>query len=157
MSLNSDEIRRMKQETHETMKDVLDELKREYPEVVESAAAAVGMSLGGAASFTALYFGGSVVGLSAAGLTSGLAAAGALAGGGMAAGVAVLAAPIAILGIVGYSIAKSRKEARMAAALGRAIAKLYGIQARLIANAEYFRAELAEIKAYIGQFESKMP
>ena len=95
------------------------------------------------------------MGLSAAGLTSGLAAAGVLIGGGMAAGVAVLAAPIAVLGIVGYSIAKNREEARMAAALGKAIEKLYRIQARLIANAEYFRGELAEIKAYISQFEAR--
>ena len=71
--------------------------------------------------------------------------------------VGVLAAPVALLGIAGYSIAKNRKEARLAAALGRAIAKLYRIQARLIANAEYFRDELAEIKAWISQFESKMP
>ena len=156
MRLSSSHIQRMKEEAHQAMKDAFDELG-EHPEVAESAAAAVGMSLGGAASFTALYFGGTVVGLSAAGLTSGLAVAGGLIGGGMAAGVAVLAAPVALLGIAGYSIAKNRKEARLAAALGRAIAKLYRIQARLIANAEYFRDELAEIKAYISQFESKMP
>jgi hypothetical protein len=65
--------------------------------------AVAGMGAGGAASFAALIFGGKVVGLSAAGITSGLAAAGL--GGGMVAGVAVLAAPIAILGIVGYAVA----------------------------------------------------
>ena len=88
MRLSSSHIQRMKEEARQAMKDAYDELE-EHPEVAESAAAAVGMSLGGAASFTALYFGGTVVGLSAAGLTSGLATAGGLIGGGMAAGVGV--------------------------------------------------------------------
>ena len=66
--------------------------------IPEALAGALGAGVGGVASFAALYFGGSVVGLSAAGITSGLAAAGAVVGGGMAAGVAVLAAPVAILG-----------------------------------------------------------
>ena len=69
--------------------------------------AALGVGAGGVASFAALYLGGSVVGLSAAGITSGLAAAGAVVGGGMAAGVAVLAAPVAILGIAGYGVVSS--------------------------------------------------
>jgi len=155
MFSNAGNTLKTKEEAHAAIKDVLDELHRDHPEIVESAAAAVGMSLGGAASFTALYLGGTI-GLSAAGLTSGLATAGAVAGGGMLAGVAVLAAPIVILGVVGYAIAKNRKNAEMAAALHTAIAKLYRIQERLIANAEYFRDELAEIKAYIGQFESKI-
>ena len=47
------------------------------PEVIAGAASA---GIGGAVSFAALYYCGSVVGLSAAGITSGLAAAGALAG-----------------------------------------------------------------------------
>lgn len=66
--------------------------------IPETLAGALGAGGGAAISFAALYFGGSVVGLSAAGITSGLAAAGAIVGGGMAAGVAVLAAPVAILG-----------------------------------------------------------
>lgn len=64
----------------------------------ETLAGAVGVGVGAGISFAALYLGGSVVGLSAAGITSGLAAAGALIGGGMVAGLAVLAAPAAILG-----------------------------------------------------------
>ena len=44
-------------------------------------AGALGAGVGGVTSFAALYFGGSVVGLSAAGITSGLAAAGAVVGG----------------------------------------------------------------------------
>ncbi len=69
---------------------------------------AVGAGVGSAASFAALYFGGTV-GLSAAGITSGLAAAGSIVGGGMVAGVGVLAAPIAILGMVGVGIAAHKK------------------------------------------------
>lgn len=79
----------------------------------EALMGALGMGVGGAMSFAALFYGGSVVGLSAAGITSGLAAAGALVGGGMAAGIAVLAAPIAILGIIGAGIAKDEKERKL--------------------------------------------
>ena len=75
----------------------------------------------------------------------------------MAAGMAVLAAPVAILGVLGYGIAKKRRNAKLAAALSRAIEKLYKIQEQLMANAEYFREELAEIKAYIDQFELQRP
>lgn len=152
-----EESERMKDEVHKEMKEILDELHRDFPNVAEAAGAAVGSTLGGAASFTALYFGGSVAGLSAAGITSGLATAGALVGGGMAAGVGVLAAPVAILGIAGYAIAKKRKKAKLAAALGRAIEKLYKLQERLIENAEYFREELAEINAYIDQLQRQKP
>ena len=94
------------------------------PEVL---AGALGAGAGGAASFAAQYLGGSVVGLSAAGFTSGLAAAGALIGGGMAAGVAVLAAPVAVLGAAGVGITahvknKKLKDAKMLC-LTQAIAK----------------------------------
>ena len=150
-----EKIQRMKDEVHKEMKETIDELRRDEPEVADAAGAAVGSTLGGAASFTVLYFGGSVVGLSAAGITSGLAAAGL--GAGMVAGIGVLAAPVAILGIAGYAFVKKRRNAKLAAALGRAIEKLYKIQERLMANAEYFRQELAEIKAYIDQFESQRP
>ena len=63
------------------------------PEVL---AGALGAGIGGVGSFAALY-GLGVVGLSAAGITSSLATAGTIVGGGMAAGVFVLAAPVAIL------------------------------------------------------------
>ncbi len=155
--LRPEEVQRMKDEAHKALKEAMDKLGRDHPKVVDAAAAAVGSTLGGAASFTALYFGGSVAGLSAAGLTSGLATAGALVGGGMAAGVSVLAAPVAIFGVAGYAIAKKRRNAKLAAALGRAIEKLYQIQERLIANAEHFREELAEIKAYIDQLTRQKP
>ena len=134
--LGPEDIKRTKDEAREDMKKALDEFGRDHPKALEAAAAAVGSTLGGTASFTALYFGGVVTGLSAAGITSALAWAGAIVGGGMAAGVAVL-------GIGGYALAKWRTNAKLAAALGRAIEKLYNIQERLIANAEHFREELA--------------
>lgn len=84
--------------------------KSAIPEVL---AGALGVGVGGAASFAVLFFGGSVVGLSAAGITSGLAAAGAIVGGGMAAGVAVLAAPAVVLGAAGVGIASSIKNKKL--------------------------------------------
>ncbi|MBQ0088956.1 MAG: hypothetical protein KBT27_06460 [Prevotellaceae bacterium] len=69
----------------------------------------VGAAFGGAIGFAGLY-GLGVSGLSAAGLTSALATAGGLIGGGMAAGVAVLASPAVILGVIGYSIARRKHE-----------------------------------------------
>ena len=147
-------IQQMKDEAYKDMAEALDELHRDEPEVADAAGAAVGGTLGGAASFTALYFGG-VTGLSAAGITSGLATAGL--GAGMVAGIGVLAAPVAIFAIVGYGIAKKRRNAKLAAALGRAIEKLYKIQERLMANAEYFRKELVEIKAYIDELKRQKP
>ena len=79
------------------------------PEVL---GAALGAGVGGALSFTALYTAG-VVGLGAAGLTSGLAAAGAIVGGGMAAGVFVLAAPVAILAVAGYGVFSHTKNNKL--------------------------------------------
>lgn len=73
---------------------------------------AVGAGIGGGIGFATLYFGGSVVGLSAAGITSGLAAAGSIIGGGMVAGIGVLAAPAVILGgigVAGTSYIKNKK------------------------------------------------
>ena len=81
--------------------------------ISEAIAGAVGLGAGGAIGFAGLYFGGSVAGLSAAGITSGLAAAGALVGGGMAAGIAVLAAPAAILGGGAYIVARNIREKKL--------------------------------------------
>ena len=74
---------------------------------------ALGAGVGGAIGFSALYAGGSVVGLSAAGITSGLAAAGGVIGGGMAAGVAVLAAPAVLLAAGGVGIASHNKNKKL--------------------------------------------
>lgn len=73
-------------------------------EINEALVAAGGIGTGGAVGLAALYYGGSVVGLSAAGITSGLASAGAIVGGGMAAGIAVLAFPAIGLGVGGYAL-----------------------------------------------------
>ena len=48
-----------------------------------------------------------------------------------------------------------RKNAKMAAALATAIGRLYDVQERLMQNAEYFRAELATIKATIEFLKNK--
>lgn len=82
--------------------------------IPESLAGALGAGAGGVASFAALYFGGSVVGLGAAGITSGLAAAGAVLGGGVAAGLAVFAAPAVILGGTAIGITAHVKNKKIA-------------------------------------------
>jgi hypothetical protein len=138
------------------VKVVLDQLENDYPGVTEGMVTALGSTAGAAASLGALY-GLGTVGFSAAGITSGLATAGAVVGGGMVAGIGVLAAPVALLGIAGYAIAKKRKNAKLAAALGTAIQKLYGIQYRLMQNAEHFKDEIAGIKAAIDLLTRKKP
>ena len=75
------------------------------PEVLTGA---LGAGIGGVGSFVALY-GLGTVGLSAAGITSGLAAAGAVVGGGMAAGIAVLAAPV----VLGYALFARNKHKQL--------------------------------------------
>ena len=107
-------IQRMKDEAQKEIKEALDEVRRDFPEVVDVVAAA---------------------------------------------GVAALTGPLG--GVVGYVIAKKRRDAerkaKLTAALSRAIEKLYKIQDRLLANAEYFREELAEIKAYIDELKRQKP
>jgi hypothetical protein len=75
----------------------------------------------------------------------------------MVAGIAVLAAPVAVLGIGGYAIVKHKKNAKLTAALSQAIQKLYEVQERLMSNAEYFKAEIAGIKATIDMLTKKAP
>lgn len=79
----------------------------------EVLAGLAGLGTGSGISFAALYWGGSVAGLSAAGITSGLAAAGAIVGGGMAAGIGVLAAPIVVLGTGAYLVAHHIQEKKL--------------------------------------------
>lgn len=153
---NSEELKQMGTKATQEVKDILDRLEKDYPGITEGMATALGTSVGAAGSLAALYALGTT-GLSAAGITSGLATAGALVGGGMVAGIGVLAAPIAILGIGGYAIAKRRKNAKLAAALATAIQKLYEIQERLTKNAEYFKEEIAGIKTVIAVLMKKQP
>ena len=93
----------------------VDDKKRTIREsaIPEVLAGALGAGIGGVVSFAALYGLGSVVGLSAAGITSGLAAVGGIVGGGMAAGVFVLAAPVAVLGGVGVGVAAHLKNKQL--------------------------------------------
>ena len=148
------EIKMEREQAASEIKKTLTDLDNDVPGIKEGLAAALGAGTGAIGSFSALFLGG-VTGLSAAGITSGLAAAGSLIGGGMAAGVGVLAAPIALLGIVGYSIAKKKKNAKIVAALTTAISKLYSIQDRLMKNAKFFEKEIAETKAVIEFLKQK--
>ena len=80
--------------------------------IPEELAGALGAGIGGVGSFAALY-GLGVVGLSAAGITSSLATAGTIVGGGMAAGVFVLAAPVAILAATSVGVASHLKNKQL--------------------------------------------
>lgn len=148
------EIGRMREEATQQVRIVLEQLEKSYPGITEGAATALGAGVGAAGSLTALSALG-YSGLSAAGITSGLATAGSIVGGGMVAGIGVLAAPVAILGVTGYALAKKRKNAKLAATLGVAIGKLYDIQSRLMQNAEHFKEEIAGIKATIDMLMRK--
>lgn len=154
--MDSKAIEQERIEAAQEINGVLKQLDNDYPGALEGLGAALGAGVGGAGAFGALFLAGTT-GLSAAGITSGLAAAGALVGGGMVAGIGVLAAPVAVLGIAGYALAKKRKNAQHAAALATAIGKLYDIQTRLMQNAEYFRDELAQIKATIDFLKNRKP
>lgn len=144
----------IREEASKETQAVIKTLENDYPGVSEGLATALGAGTGAAGSFAALTFLG-VSGLSAAGITSGLAAAGAIVGGGMVAGIGVLAAPVAILGVLGYALAKKHKNAKLAVVLGMAIEKLFNIQTRLMKNAEYFKDEIATIKATIEFLKAK--
>jgi hypothetical protein len=154
--IDQEQIECMKMQATSEVKEVLDQLENDYPGVTEGIATVLGSGVGAAGSLAALY-GLGVTGLSAAGITSGLAAAGSIVGGGMVAGIGLLAAPIALLGVGAYAIAKKMKNAKLAAALGTAIRKLYEIQERLMQNAEYFKEEIAGIKAAIDLLTKKKP
>ncbi len=92
----------------------LNDSKRTIKEsaISEVLTGALGASIGGVVSFTALY-GLGTVGLSAVGITTGLATAGSLVGGGMVAGIFVLAAPIAALSAVGVFTASYLKSKQL--------------------------------------------
>lgn len=111
-SKSLDSVRKVINEANEALNDRSRTIANSA--IPETLAGALGAGAGGVASFAALYFGGSVVGLSAAGITSGLAAAGSIVGGGMAAGVAVLAAPAVILGGAAIGITSHIKNKKLA-------------------------------------------
>lgn len=136
------------------IKSIMTQLENDAPGVMEGLGALIGSTIGGAGALAALSSLG-FAGLSAAGITSGLATAGALVGGGMVAGIGVLAAPIALLGIGGYALANSWKKSRTLSALNVAIEKLYAIQTRLRNNAEHYREELGALTALVEALRTK--
>lgn len=75
--------------------------------------AAAGTAIGGAAGAATVVVGAAAGAHGAAAITSGLAFAGSLAGGGMVAGIAVAAAPAAVLGIVGYAFLAKRNHRKL--------------------------------------------
>ena len=152
----TEELEKIRKKAMDEVTSALQALENKFPGITEGAAALAGSGVGAAASFGALYTLGTT-GVSAAGITSGLATAGSIVGGGMVAGIAVLAAPVAVLGIGGYAIVKHKKNAKLTAALSQAIQKLYEVQERLMTNAEYFKAEIAGIKATIDMLTKKAP
>ena len=147
--MTQEEIKQEKARAEKDVQDIMKRLNSDAPTMTEGLSALLGSGAGAAAGSLAALGALGVSGFSAAGITSGLATADALVGGRMVAGIGVLAAPVAILGITGYAIAKKRKNAKIAAAVATAIKKLYSIQERLMQNAEYFKEELAGITAAI--------
>ena len=136
------------------IKRIMTELENDAPGVTEGLGTLIGSTAGGAISLAALSTLG-ISGLSAAGITTGLATAGSLVAGGMVAGIGVLAAPIALLGLGGYALAKKRKKSRMLSALNVAIEKLYAIQTRLKDNAERYREELGALTSLVMALKTK--
>ena len=154
-TMTTEEIEREKGQAQLEVQQAMMDLKKEAPDIAEGLSTAVGSALGAGGSLAALTFLGTT-GLSAAGITSGLAAAGSIVGGGMVAGIGVLAAPIAILGIAGYALAKKRKNAKKIAAISTAISKLYSVQKRLMENAEFFKNELATLEVSVKFLEEQL-
>jgi hypothetical protein len=154
LEMTADEAAKLGNEASHQIKEIFGSLEKDYPGITEGIATAVGAGVGGTGSFFALSALGTA-GLSAPGITSGLAAAGSLVGGGMVAGIGVLAAPIALLGVGGYAIAKKRRTAKRLAILHEAIARLYDIQKTLLGNAEYFEKQIAEISMAIDLLTQK--
>ncbi|MCZ6156442.1 hypothetical protein O6B72_06410 [Campylobacter ureolyticus] len=151
--MTQEEIKQEKEKTQKEVEEAMKMLHSDAPTMTEGVSALLGSGIGAAGSWATLGTIG-VAGYSASGITSGLAAAGSVVGGGMVAGVAVLAAPVAALGVIGYAIAKKRKNAKIAVAVATAIKKLYSIQERLMQNAEYFKEELVSIKAMLDIIET---
>ncbi len=144
--MTPDHIENMRKQTTADVRGILEQFEKNHSGLTEGMATALGAGTGAAGSLAALSSLGTVSGLSAAGVTTGLSAAGGLLGGGMLVGLGVLAAPIAALGMFGYTVTKKRKKANDAAAVGLAAKRIYEVQSRLIPNEESFKEELAYIR-----------
>lgn len=154
-ALNQSEIDQIKSNSGDDVQRIIRDLEDNVPSLTEGLGALAGAGVGGAGAMAALSGLGSVAGLSAAGITSGLAAAGSVVGGGMVAGVGVLAAPVAILGIAGYAFMKRNKVKKQTAALTTAMASLYDVQQRLMEHAEHFKEELAGLNVLIKSLRER--
>jgi hypothetical protein len=99
-------------------------LEKDYPCLTECISTALGASIGASSSLVALSLLG-YSGLFTAGVTSGLATAGAVVGGGMVAGMGILSAPVVLLGLAGYGLARKRKKVYLADALERRLDRLH--------------------------------
>lgn len=152
--LTTEEIEYLRENIGKDVQRILRELESDAPGSTEGFGAITGAGIGAAASLTALSSLG-VSGLSSVGVVSGLSAAGSLIGGGIVTGIGVLAAPVVILGIAGYSILKSNKEKKKAAALDKAISELYLILEKLNDIDEYFTEEISGIRAIIKTLQTR--
>lgn len=132
--------------------DDLDKIDSEVTDGFEGIGAAVGGGVGAAGSFAALY-GLGVVGLSGPGIMSGLAAAGTLIGGGAAAGVGVLALPVAVLAVAGYAFINHRKKKRVRRLQGQVLAKAIGKQNEILRKL----ANSADLSGrVVGELEARL-
>jgi hypothetical protein len=138
-------IESMKQQASQDVREILLVLEKTHTGITEGMATAVGAGTGAAGSIAALSSMGTVAGLSGAGVSSGFAAAGGLIGGGMLVGIGVLAAPVAVLGVVGYRLGNKMKKMKNAAAVGMAAKRICDVRSRLIQHEEHFKDELAHI------------
>jgi hypothetical protein len=136
-----DEIKKKIEEIMQNVKTTLDHLEKYFPGLSVGIGAALGASSGVVGSLAALYCLGTA-GFSAAGITSGLAAAGAVASGGMLAGIFVIAAPVAVLGALGYSYANKKAKR---SALNTAIDKMFNFRQALMQYPEYAQGQIKEL------------
>lgn len=146
----------LRERTRADFAGVMADLRKDHPEVVAGAAAMVGGMLGGAAVLTTHAFG-PVNGLSSAQVISGLATRlpRRLPPGLPSWAAPAVAAALLLVSAGGYVLERRRK-AKTVAALRTAVDKLHRIVERLTANAEYYRSEIAELKAYIDHLEGQI-
>lgn len=139
-----DNLESLREETRIEFASVLEGLRKDHPKVVADAGSVVAGTLGGAALLTA-HLSGTVSGLSSTHVVSGLAVR----------TVAGWLAPVAVvLAAVGGYVIGRRRRAKLVASLRTAVEESHRIIERLTANAEYYREEIAELKAYVDYFES---
>jgi hypothetical protein len=149
----TEELEKIRKKAMDEVTSALQALENKFPGITEGAAALAGSGVGAAASFGALYTLGTT-GVSAAGITSGLATAGSIVGGGMVAGIGI-GRTCSCVRDWRVRDSETQKNAKLTAALSQAIQKLYEVQERLMSNAEYFKAEIAGIKATIDMLTKK--